>query len=168
MIHNGIEYGLMQAYAEGFSILQHKTEFKLDLHQIAEIWRYGSVVRSWLLDLTANALDKEIPTLHGIAPYVADSARGAGQWPRLSNWACLRSSHCAVIAKDDCVREMPNHFPTSWSRPCAINSAGTPSKKNRHARRARSPHELSARSQIPLHTWDMVYICGAAAAAHAA
>jgi 6-phosphogluconate dehydrogenase len=77
MIHNGIEYGLMQAYAEGFSILQHKTEFNLDLHQIAEIWRYGSVVRSWLLDLTANALDKN-PTLHGIAPYVADS--GEGRW----------------------------------------------------------------------------------------
>jgi 6-phosphogluconate dehydrogenase len=56
MIHNGIEYGLMQAYAEGFSILQHKREFGLDLHQIAEIWRHGSVVRSWLLDLTAHAL----------------------------------------------------------------------------------------------------------------
>jgi 6-phosphogluconate dehydrogenase len=77
MIHNGIEYGLMQAYAEGFSILQHKTEFKLDLHQIAEIWRYGSVVRSWLLDLTSNALEKN-PTLKGIAPYVADS--GEGRW----------------------------------------------------------------------------------------
>jgi 6-phosphogluconate dehydrogenase len=77
MIHNGIEYGMMQAYAEGFSILQHKSEFKLDLHQIAEIWRYGSVVRSWLLDLTANALEKN-PTLKGIAPYVADS--GEGRW----------------------------------------------------------------------------------------
>ena len=77
MVHNGIEYGMMQAYAEGFSILQHKSEFKLDLHQIAEIWRYGSVVRSWLLDLTADALDKN-PTLHGIAPYVADS--GEGRW----------------------------------------------------------------------------------------
>jgi 6-phosphogluconate dehydrogenase len=77
MIHNGIEYGLMQAYAEGFSILQHKREFDLDLHQIAEIWRYGSVVRSWLLDLTANALQKN-PTLQGIAPYVADS--GEGRW----------------------------------------------------------------------------------------
>jgi len=77
MIHNGIEYGLMQAYAEGFSILQHKTEFDLDLHQVAEIWRYGSVVRSWLLDLTANALEKN-PTLHGIAPFVADS--GEGRW----------------------------------------------------------------------------------------
>jgi 6-phosphogluconate dehydrogenase len=77
MIHNGIEYGMMQAYAEGLSILQHKTEFKLDLHQIAEIWRYGSVVRSWLLDLTANALEKN-PTLKGIAPYVSDS--GEGRW----------------------------------------------------------------------------------------
>src|SRR6202043_3862149 len=73
----GIEYGLMQAYAEGFSILQHKREFELDLHQIAEIWRYGSVVRSWLLDLTADALDKN-PRLQGIAPYVADS--GEGRW----------------------------------------------------------------------------------------
>ena len=77
MIHNGIEYGLMQAYAEGFSILQHKHEFGLDLHQIAEIWRYGSVVRSWLLDLTADALGKN-PTMDGIAPYVADS--GEGRW----------------------------------------------------------------------------------------
>jgi len=77
MVHNGIEYGLMQAYAEGFSILGHKQEFGLDLHQIAEIWRYGSVVRSWLLDLTAGALSKN-PTLDGIAPFVADS--GEGRW----------------------------------------------------------------------------------------
>ena len=77
MVHNGIEYGLMQAYAEGFSILQHKKELNLDLAQIAEIWRYGSVVRSWLLDLTASALGKN-PTLKGIAPYVADS--GEGRW----------------------------------------------------------------------------------------
>jgi len=77
MVHNGIEYGLMQAYAEGFSILQHKSEFGLDLHQVAEIWRYGSVVRSWLLDLTADALGKN-PTMEGIAPYVVDS--GEGRW----------------------------------------------------------------------------------------
>ena len=57
MVHNGIEYGLMQAYAEGFDLMKKKTEFKLDLHQVAEIWRYGSVVRSWLLDLTASALE---------------------------------------------------------------------------------------------------------------
>ena len=77
MVHNGIEYGLMQAYAEGFSILQHKSEFGLDLHQVAEIWRYGSVVRSWLLDLTAAALEKN-PAMTGIAPYVDDS--GEGRW----------------------------------------------------------------------------------------
>ncbi|MFP5249616.1 MAG: NADP(+)-dependent, decarboxylating phosphogluconate dehydrogenase, partial [Acidobacteriota bacterium] len=56
MVHNGIEYGLMQAYAEGFTVMEKKEEFKLDLPQIANIWRYGSVVRSWLLDLTADAL----------------------------------------------------------------------------------------------------------------
>lgn len=77
MIHNGIEYGMMQAYAEGFSILEHKKEFALDLAQIGEIWRHGSVVRSWLLDLTADALTKN-PTMQGIAPYVADS--GEGRW----------------------------------------------------------------------------------------
>ena len=77
MIHNGIEYGMMQAYAEGFSILEHKKEFGLDLHQIAGIWRHGSVVRSWLLDLTADALG-ENPTLDGIAPFVPDS--GEGRW----------------------------------------------------------------------------------------
>src|SRR5205085_8857739 len=62
MIHNGIEYGLMQAYAEGFSIMKHKEEMNLDLHGIAEIWRHGSVVRSWLLDLTSAAL-KEDPAM---------------------------------------------------------------------------------------------------------
>ena len=77
MVHNGIEYGLMQAYGEGFSILQHKRDFGLDLHQVAEIWRYGSVVRSWLLDLCADALRKN-PGMTGIAPYVADS--GEGRW----------------------------------------------------------------------------------------
>ena len=77
MIHNGIEDGLMQAYAEGFSILQHKTEFGFDLHHIAEIWRHGSVVRSWLLELTSAALEKN-PAMAGIAPYVDDS--GEGRW----------------------------------------------------------------------------------------
>jgi 6-phosphogluconate dehydrogenase len=59
MVHNGIEYGLMQAYAEGFEILRKKEQFDLDLHQVAEIWRFGSVVRSWLLDLTAAALEED-------------------------------------------------------------------------------------------------------------
>ena len=77
MVHNGIEYGLMQAFAEGFSIMRHKTELGLDLAQVAEIWRHGSVVRSWLLDLTARAL-AENPTMEGIAPWVSDS--GEGRW----------------------------------------------------------------------------------------
>jgi 6-phosphogluconate dehydrogenase len=77
MVHNGIEYGMMQAYAEGFSILKHKTDFGLDLKQVGEIWRYGSVVRSWLLDLTTDALGKN-PEMKGIAPYVVDS--GEGRW----------------------------------------------------------------------------------------
>jgi 6-phosphogluconate dehydrogenase len=77
MVHNGIEYGLMQAYAEGFSIMKAKLPLALDLTQIANIWRYGSVVRSWLLDLTADALQKN-PTLEGLEPYVPDS--GEGRW----------------------------------------------------------------------------------------
>ena len=77
MVHNGIEYGLMEAYAEGFSILKHKPEFAIDAHQVAELWRYGTVIRSWLLDLAADALGKN-PNLEGIAPVVADS--GEGRW----------------------------------------------------------------------------------------
>ncbi len=77
MIHNGIEYGMMQAMAEGFSLMQHKEEFNLNLYQIAEIWRSGSVVRSWLLDLTARALQED-PQLNDVIPYVTDS--GEGRW----------------------------------------------------------------------------------------
>jgi len=77
MIHNGIEYGMMQAFAEGFTIMESKKEFALDLPQISEIWRYGSVVRSWLLDLTAEALSKN-PTLDGLEAFVEDS--GEGRW----------------------------------------------------------------------------------------
>ncbi len=77
MVHNGIEYGVMQAYAEGFELMQSREDFGLDLHQISQIWRYGSVVRSWLLDLTANALS-ENPTLEGIDAWVPDS--GEGRW----------------------------------------------------------------------------------------
>jgi 6-phosphogluconate dehydrogenase len=77
MIHNGIEYGMMQALAEGFAMLERKREFQLDLLQIAEIWREGSVVRSWLLDLIARAL-AENPGLEKIRPYVGDS--GEGRW----------------------------------------------------------------------------------------
>jgi 6-phosphogluconate dehydrogenase len=77
MIHNGIEYGMMQAYAEGFALMERKEEMELDLGQVAEVWRHGSVVRSWLLDLSAQALQRN-PALDGIAPYVEDS--GEGRW----------------------------------------------------------------------------------------
>ena len=77
MVHNGIEYGMMQAYAEGFSVMKAKEEFGLDLAQISHIWQYGSVVRSWLLDLAARALDEDAD-LSEIKPWVADS--GEGRW----------------------------------------------------------------------------------------
>ena len=77
MVHNGIEYGLMQAFAEGFDLMGRKTDLTLDLGQISQIWRHGSVVRSWLLDLIARALEQS-PALSGIAPYVPDS--GEGRW----------------------------------------------------------------------------------------
>jgi 6-phosphogluconate dehydrogenase len=77
MIHNGIEYGLMQAYAEGFEIVRAKKELQIDLYQLAEIWRYGSVIRSWLLDLTAIALAED-PELSDVQGWVADS--GEGRW----------------------------------------------------------------------------------------
>jgi 6-phosphogluconate dehydrogenase len=77
MIHNGIEYGLMQSYAEGFEIMEH-SEFELDLHQISGIWRYGSVVRSWLLELLHSAFEEHGGKLEDIAPYVEDS--GEGRW----------------------------------------------------------------------------------------
>ncbi len=77
MIHNGIEYGMMQAMAEGFALMKGKAEFNLDLAQISELWRHSSVVRSWLLDLTADALQQD-QQLKDIAPFVPDS--GEGRW----------------------------------------------------------------------------------------
>jgi 6-phosphogluconate dehydrogenase len=77
MIHNGIEYGLMQAYAEGFELLAAKEDFELDLGAIAENWTRGSVIRSWLLDLTVDELDKD-PQLDELSSYVEDS--GEGRW----------------------------------------------------------------------------------------
>ena len=77
MIHNGIEYGLMQAYAEGFALLAGKRELGLDVAAVAELWRHGSVVRSWLLDLIADNLARDA-ALEDIAPVVADS--GEGRW----------------------------------------------------------------------------------------
>jgi 6-phosphogluconate dehydrogenase len=77
MIHTGIEYGMMQAFAEGLALLRGKKEFDLDLAQITELWRHSSGVRRWLLDLTAESL-KHDHTLDNIAPFVADS--GEGRW----------------------------------------------------------------------------------------
>ncbi len=76
MVHNGIEYGLLAAYGEGFEILE-KSEFSLDLHQLASIWRFGSVVRSWLLELLSDALQRD-PQLESIRGFVEDS--GEGRW----------------------------------------------------------------------------------------
>ena len=78
MVHNGIEYGMMQAYAEGFALMKRKEQFNLDLHQIAKTWRHGSVVRSWLLDLIVRGLKSEGQDLDHIAPWVHDS--GEGRW----------------------------------------------------------------------------------------
>jgi 6-phosphogluconate dehydrogenase len=77
MVHNGIEYGLMQAYAEGFEIIEH-SEFDVDMHELSGIWRYGSVVRSWLLELLHSAFEEHGNKLDDIAPYVEDS--GEGRW----------------------------------------------------------------------------------------
>jgi 6-phosphogluconate dehydrogenase len=77
MVHNGIEYGLMQAYAEGFEVMR-ESEFDLDLHEIAGIWRYGSVVRSWLLELLHAAFEHEGSDLEQLRGYVEDS--GEGRW----------------------------------------------------------------------------------------
>jgi 6-phosphogluconate dehydrogenase len=93
MVHNGIEYGLMQAYAEGFEIMSTADEFNLDLHEIASIWRYGSVVRSWLLDLAERALRPDAG-FKEIAPVAVDS--GEGRWTALE--AIDRGVPAPVIA----------------------------------------------------------------------
>ena len=77
MVHNGIEYGMMEAYAEGFEILKARKEYQLDLHQVSQIWQYGSVVRSWLLDLAETALAED-GELENVKGWVADS--GEGRW----------------------------------------------------------------------------------------
>jgi len=93
MVHNGIEYGLMEAYAEGFEIMGKAEEFSLDLHQIASIWRYGSVVRSWLLELTERALAPG-SGFERLEPYVVDS--GEGRWTAME--AIERAVPAPVIA----------------------------------------------------------------------
>ena len=93
MVHNGIEYGLMQSYAEGFEIMDH-SEYELDLHEISGIWRNGSVVRSWLLELLHAAFEQHGSQLEDIAPYVEDS--GEGRWT--INEAINESVPAPVIA----------------------------------------------------------------------
>jgi 6-phosphogluconate dehydrogenase len=93
MVHNGIEYGLMQAYAEGFEVMARADEFNLDIHEIASIWRYGSVVRSWLLDLAERAL-RPGAGFDEIAPVAVDS--GEGRWTALE--AINRGVPAPVIA----------------------------------------------------------------------
>ena len=88
MVHNGIEYGMMQAYAEGFELMAAKEEFELDLAKIAELWRYGSVVRSWLLDLIATALEED-GNPDSLAAYVDDSDEG--------RWTVEESIELAVL-----------------------------------------------------------------------
>ena len=77
MVHNGIEYGMMQAFAEGYDIMQAKEEFNLDMHQISRVWQHGSVVSSWLLDLTADALEQD-GDLSSLSDWMDDS--GEGRW----------------------------------------------------------------------------------------
>ena len=129
----------MQAYAEGFSILQHKREFGLDLHQVAEIWRHGSVVRSWLLDLTAAALEKN-PALDGIAPYVDDSGEGRWTVAEAIELDVSGAGDHAVAARAPALARRAIRSPTSCSRRCATSSAATRSRRNERtalARRAR-------------------------------
>jgi 6-phosphogluconate dehydrogenase len=97
MIHNGIEYGLMQAYAEGFDLMRAKQDLHLNLRQVAEIWRYGSVVRSWLLELIAQALQNN-PDLDGVAAYVPDS--GEGRWTLMESLELERPIPVIALALD--------------------------------------------------------------------
>jgi 6-phosphogluconate dehydrogenase len=99
MVHNGIEYGMMEAYAEGFAILKQKEEFNLDLYNIAEIWRYGSVIRSWILDLIARAIRKD-SELSNVLPFVDDSGEG--------RWTAFEAINQSVSAR------VKNHFRTDY------------------------------------------------------
>ena len=99
MIHNGIEYGLMQSYAEGYELMRAKRDFGLDLHQISKVWQHGSVVRSWLLDLIALALEDDAE-LSDIRGYVSDSGEGRCCDQRSINSASSLSR--PTIAPIDC------------------------------------------------------------------
>ena len=126
MVHNGIEYGLMQAYAEGFEIMQSAEEFSLDLHEIASIWRYGSVVRSWLLELVERATRPEARLRGDRRRSSSTRARAAGPRSRPSTGPCRpRSSPPPSSTASPRATRTPT--PTSWWPPCATSSAATPS-----------------------------------------
>ena len=130
MVHNGIEYGMMQAYAEGFALMERKQEMELDLAQVAEVWRHGSVVRSWLLDLSAEAL-KRNPSLDGIAPYVEDS--GEGRWTVAEAIALDVPAPVITLSLLERLRSRESiRSPTACCRRCAMNSAGTRSRSRKH------------------------------------
>ena len=125
MVHNGVEYGMMQAYAEGFELMQAKNEFNLDLHNIAEVWRFGSVVRSWLLDLAANALEEDPK------PREARSVRGRLRRGSLDRPGGDRSGRARARDLRLAVRPFPFAPVRSPSAPgclppCATSSAATP------------------------------------------
>ncbi|HEV2519092.1 MAG TPA: decarboxylating 6-phosphogluconate dehydrogenase [Thermoplasmata archaeon] len=101
MVHNGIEYGLMEAYAEGLAILDAKKEYGIDLAAVARIWQRGSVIRSWLLDLTAEAL-RDPQKLAAIAPYVSDS--GEGRWTVLESLDLNVSAPVIALALERRIR----------------------------------------------------------------
>jgi len=124
MIHNGIEYGLMQAYAEGFGIMERKKEFDLDCQKVAEIWCHGSVIRSWLLELTAQVM-AESPKLDDVAPYVEDS--GEGRWTVLE---AIELDQSAPIITMALLQRLRSRDPrTGCWRHSGTNSAAMTSKQ---------------------------------------
>ena len=155
MIHNGIEYGMMQAFAEGLELLEAKTDFNLDLGAICENWRYGSVIRSWLLDLTADEL-KDDPGLDSLSSYVEDSGEG--------RWTVDASVELAVPAPVLNARpanaiQITTRKPTRRTRP------------RRHAQRLRRPQRQTylipspsmraiRNQQSPLPSWERVRVRG--------
>ena len=124
MVHNGIEYGLMQAYAEGFEIMEH-SEFELDLHEIAGLWRYGSVVRSWLLELLHDAFEKHGSNLDDYRSARRGLRRGPLDASRRSPRTCRRPSLRLALRPLRVARTRPTSRRRS-SRRCATSSAATP------------------------------------------
>jgi 6-phosphogluconate dehydrogenase len=109
MVHNGIEYGMMEAYAEGFEIMRARADFNLDLYQISQIWREGTVIRSWLLDLFGDALQKD-PELSQIKDIVADS--GEGRWTVME---AIQSGVPAPVIALSLFRRFESQQPESYS-----------------------------------------------------